>query len=639
MGKKQDLSKRRMEALRRGDLETADKLLRELMPRQRRDREAHELEKVVLRAKRSQRLRDRNTYSVEAGDSFFSVAGDVLGDMRLAGALIEANPNVYVLHPGMEINLPDGDTETEEPALFSEEAYQDALISQELVDAIGGDPSGARVGDEEVEIEADKEFVQESQEALVGLGMTEDALAEAVVDLLINLGYANEVEPKSREVLTGRDEGDLDLETIERQDHETEETFGADVRFEDGPGQDDPPPTPDVGGKHGGAKRDGLDGVKPGEEIEPAVVPTEEVEPTEVVPESEHLFVNEELEEWKTNATEADTTLEDYVRSDLQLDDYVIDSMLGVGLAETRQVGPLAVLLTGQSMYNRVLVDYYWVDIEDAKRGYTDIGGYGINLHEYATDALIGNTVQNSEHPYLGIKINDADLETDEFKKLAEATEDGMWRLLAGYEIGDPTYFLRDTDSEFYKYYNEYRDFLIDEHGFREEDVPTYTIALSFIEKSYEYKNVYEANGQHDDEPADSQLPYFWLQPGTENTEGSLVQYQELLKKDAENFGDDALLLSEGKISVERYFDDVIARGGTIEILAGNLNTTEEVFIGLADEDNTSLLSQWLYNYVDKLELASESFIGFPGVNNVFVTHAGVPPYLDDGHDDIADDN
>ncbi|KAA3643418.1 MAG: hypothetical protein DWQ07_23175 [Chloroflexi bacterium] len=294
MGKKQDLSKRRMEALRRGDLETADKLLRELMPRQRRDQEAHDLEKEALRARRSKKLRDRNTYDVVAGDSFFSVASEVLGDARLAGALLEANPNVYVLRPGMVLDLPELDTEAEEPPLFSEEAYRDALISQELVDAIGGDPSGARVGDEDVEIEADEEFVQDSQEALAGLGMEEEALAEAVADLLINLGYTDVPVPKVMEKPAAQVEEDIDEETFEGPALETEEYLGADVSLEDGPQQDETPPSPDDEGKRGTRKVEG----KGTSEPEPAVVPTEEVEPTEVVneplPSYEELVIAEE---------------------------------------------------------------------------------------------------------------------------------------------------------------------------------------------------------------------------------------------------------------------------------------------------------------------------------------------------------
>ena len=45
-------------------------------------------------------------YEVQQGDSFFKVAERLYGDQRYAGALMDANPGVNMLKPGMKLRLP-----------------------------------------------------------------------------------------------------------------------------------------------------------------------------------------------------------------------------------------------------------------------------------------------------------------------------------------------------------------------------------------------------------------------------------------------------------------------------------------------------------------------------------------------------
>ena len=47
-----------------------------------------------------ERNRKRNSYLVQSGDNWFSIAEQIFGDQRMAGLLIEANAGISVLHQG-----------------------------------------------------------------------------------------------------------------------------------------------------------------------------------------------------------------------------------------------------------------------------------------------------------------------------------------------------------------------------------------------------------------------------------------------------------------------------------------------------------------------------------------------------------
>lgn len=64
------------------------------------------------------------TYTVKPGESFYSIAQKVLGSQRFAGMLIEANPNIVSLRPGMEIDLPDISGLDGETVFFSQNTFE-----------------------------------------------------------------------------------------------------------------------------------------------------------------------------------------------------------------------------------------------------------------------------------------------------------------------------------------------------------------------------------------------------------------------------------------------------------------------------------------------------------------------------------
>lgn len=64
---------------------------------------------VALKAQRSQATMERGrSYTVQPGDSYFSIAQEQLGDERWAKNLVQANPKLTHLRPGMVIVIPKG---------------------------------------------------------------------------------------------------------------------------------------------------------------------------------------------------------------------------------------------------------------------------------------------------------------------------------------------------------------------------------------------------------------------------------------------------------------------------------------------------------------------------------------------------
>jgi hypothetical protein len=181
----------------------------------------------------------------------------------------------------------------------------------------------------------------------------------------------------------------------------------------------------------------------------------------------------------------------------LNITAYDRDTVAGAGMTETRHVGLITVLLVGQSLINTTRsyelkgVEYYGFkkyanDIDRASDRYAGWGeGYkNKDQAAYLYLALDGKSLQNAVNPYTWEKLNEG---ADMLAEYASAAQDGAWRLLAGYEVGDPTLFLLDDSSEWWRYYRS-----TVEEGY----VFPYTMdeTMDMIEKSYFYNNEYEGN-------------------------------------------------------------------------------------------------------------------------------------------------
>jgi hypothetical protein len=205
-----------------------------------------------------------------------------------------------------------------------------------------------------------------------------------------------------------------------------------------------------------------------------------------------------ELEVWKSAARAAGMSLEDYVMKILGITPYDRDTVAGAGITETREVGPIAVLIVGQALINTTRsyelkgIDYYGFkkyanDIDHASDRFAGWGDDYKNKDqaEYLHLALDGKSNQNPFNPYTWERLGEG--EDDMLAPLASAAQDSSWRLLAGYEVGDVTLFLRDEESEWWTYYQS----MVDE-GY------TYPYsmdeAMAMVEKSYLYNNEYEGN-------------------------------------------------------------------------------------------------------------------------------------------------
>jgi hypothetical protein len=181
----------------------------------------------------------------------------------------------------------------------------------------------------------------------------------------------------------------------------------------------------------------------------------------------------------------------------LNITAYDRDTVAGAGVTETREVGPIAVILVGQSLINTTRsyelkgMDYYGFkkyanDIDFASDRYAGWGeGYkNKDQAAYLQLALDGDSLQNRINPYTHEKLVE---EEDLLTPLASAAQDSAWRLLAGYEVGDVTLFLYDDQSEWWTYYQS----MVDQgyaYPYSMDEV------MGMVEKSYFYNNEYEGN-------------------------------------------------------------------------------------------------------------------------------------------------
>ena len=84
-------------------------------------------------------------YTVKGGDSYFSIAGKVLGNQRFFEQILKANGGVD-LHPGMVIKIPSVDTEKEPVVSFDAVAFT-SLQNQQLSLAGSTNPFATGFGD------------------------------------------------------------------------------------------------------------------------------------------------------------------------------------------------------------------------------------------------------------------------------------------------------------------------------------------------------------------------------------------------------------------------------------------------------------------------------------------------------------
>ncbi|MCW5875921.1 MAG: LysM peptidoglycan-binding domain-containing protein [Anaerolineales bacterium] len=70
------------------------------------------------------------SYTVQKGDSWYSIAGEVYGNQRMAGQLAEANGGASLLHPGQVIKLPVVSSTQAANPFFSEQTWAQLLAEE-----------------------------------------------------------------------------------------------------------------------------------------------------------------------------------------------------------------------------------------------------------------------------------------------------------------------------------------------------------------------------------------------------------------------------------------------------------------------------------------------------------------------------
>ncbi len=149
------------------------------------------------------------------------------------------------------------------------------------------------------------------------------------------------------------------------------------------------------------------------------------------------------------------------------------DMVGGVGLAETRSVGPVAMLVFDMTYYNRVTdtENEYWSGYHAAARGFADLGSAydlvdehggrtydGRNFARYLEDSLEGRTRQNGSLLYSSGRWWDPQVRwAFTHRAAAVAAQDMGWRVIAGYRMAellgeDVAFFINDQESTWWTY-------------------------------------------------------------------------------------------------------------------------------------------------------------------------------------------
>jgi hypothetical protein len=144
---------------------------------------------------------------------------------------------------------------------------------------------------------------------------------------------------------------------------------------------------------------------------------------------------------------------------------------------------------------------------------------------------------------------------------------------------------------------------------------------LANIQKAYNYQAIYEANGlRYPEYLTNAEIPHWWFE-GAQTNGGNIYQlYFSELANDYEVVIDS---MQDGHLLPDRYLASV-----GIEKLSTVLGVDVEILNQIAAERDSQRLIELLSNYSDNLRLTSESLIVIGGPQNVFVAHAGAPPFL-----------
>jgi hypothetical protein len=118
MGEKNVLFNALLKAQNEGNLEEVERLKQEI-EQLRQERAAAATGKAK-----------KNSYTVQAGDSWYSIAGALYGDQRYAGLLMQANGGFHTLQPGETLVLPDFDIPEGELPFFDPNLF--AISSGQL---------------------------------------------------------------------------------------------------------------------------------------------------------------------------------------------------------------------------------------------------------------------------------------------------------------------------------------------------------------------------------------------------------------------------------------------------------------------------------------------------------------------------
>jgi hypothetical protein len=176
---------------------------------------------------------------------------------------------------------------------------------------------------------------------------------------------------------------------------------------------------------------------------------------------------------WRLTAEVTGRSLEDLAMELLGMTPWQRDMVGGVGLAESRSVGPVAMLVFSMVYYNRVIdeANSYWSGHYAAARGFADLGSTydlvdpvsdrtfeGRDFAAYLRDSLEGGTRQNGYLLFSNDRWWDPEVRWS-FTHLAAAVaaQDLGWRVIAGYARAgltgeDAALFLNDAESAWWTY-------------------------------------------------------------------------------------------------------------------------------------------------------------------------------------------
>ncbi|MFV2043732.1 MAG: hypothetical protein ACC700_10930 [Anaerolineales bacterium] len=322
-------------------------------------------------------------------------------------------------------------------------------------------------------------------------------------------------------------------------------------------------------------------------------------------------------EVWGSAAAAAGLSLEDYVMDVLNITPYERDTVAGVGLIETRQVGPLATLLVGQTYYNR-LFDDNWGDLDSAKSMFAggSLNGvyFGRDWEGYTQAALAlgddpnifmfkGGMQGSPREGYFRDLIS--------LRSAAEAAQDGSWRLIAGYRLAEAhgvdgvTFFLEDPNSDWWEYHQE----LMDNHYVAYGQLDDY--GETYLKEFEEYLKQSGASGETlatmvDDRRSAAVFPEF---TDPSSLEGSLELIEQSYERgNVYEANPSYTKFEENNITDISYgFESEVE--AKLEQIRGELLASDEYKIDLTQSEDRELLQQLLDDRRGELKLVMPRYM------------------------------